>query len=130
MSETAMNAARMIDMLPDSDQHLAYELIKKLVLAWDPDFTKLTPEEAKLLNEAENDEFVDAEDIDWSQKAHKQKTRNCTKQFLVFASGGYRSSVRVLSKKAMPKAPGPTWVPMTQPIWRTSRSSCCRLSRR
>ena len=67
MSETAMNAARMIDMLPDSDQHLAYELIKKLVLAWDPDFTKLTPEEAKLLNEAENDEFVDAEDIDWSQ---------------------------------------------------------------
>ena len=67
MSETAMNAARMIDMLPDSDQHLAYELIKKLVLAWDPDCTKLTPEEAKLLNEAENDEFVDAEDIDWSQ---------------------------------------------------------------
>ena len=48
MSETAMNAARMIDMLPDSDQHLAYELIKKLVLAWDPDFTKLTTEEAKL----------------------------------------------------------------------------------
>ena len=67
MSETAMNAARMIDMLPDRDQHLAYELIKKLVLAWDPDFTKQTPEEARLLNEAENDEFVDAEDIDWSQ---------------------------------------------------------------
>ena len=52
MSETAMNAARMIDMLPDSDQHLAYELIKKLVLAWDPDFTKLTTEEAKQLEEA------------------------------------------------------------------------------
>ena len=38
---------------------MIHKLIKKLVLAWDPDFTKLTPEEAKLLNEAEN--------IDWSQ---------------------------------------------------------------
>lgn len=46
---------------------MIHKLIKKLVLAWDPDFTKLTPEEAKLLNEAENDEFVDSEDIDWSQ---------------------------------------------------------------
>lgn len=46
---------------------MIHKLIKKLVLAWDPDFTKLTPEEAKLLNEAENDEFADAEDIDWSQ---------------------------------------------------------------
>lgn len=46
---------------------MIHKLIKKLVLAWDPDFTKLTPEEVKLLNEAENDEFVDAEDIDWSQ---------------------------------------------------------------
>ena len=43
---------------------MIHKLIKKLVLAWDPDFTKLTPEEAKLLNEAENDEFVDAKDID------------------------------------------------------------------
>ena len=66
MSEIAMNAARMIDMLPDSDQHLAYELIQKLVLAWDPDFTKLTPEEAKDLKEAEKSGFVDADQIDWA----------------------------------------------------------------
>ena len=46
---------------------MIHKLIKKLVLAWDPDFTKLTPEEAKLLHEAENDQFVDAEDIDRSQ---------------------------------------------------------------
>ena len=32
MSEIAMNAAHMIDMLPDPDKNLAYELIKKLVL--------------------------------------------------------------------------------------------------
>lgn len=67
MSDIAMNAAHMIDMLPDTDQHLAYELIKKLVLAWDPDFTKLTPDEAKKLQDAEESGFVDAEEIDWSK---------------------------------------------------------------
>lgn len=41
--------------------------IEQDVLAWDPDFTKLTPEEARLLNEAENGEFVDADEIDWSK---------------------------------------------------------------
>ena len=67
MSEIAMNAAHMIDMLPDPDKNLAYELIKKLVLAWDPDFTKLTAEEAKQLEEAETSGFVDAKEIDWSK---------------------------------------------------------------
>ena len=71
MSETAMNAARMIDMLPDSDQHLAYELIKKLVLAWDPDFTKLTTEEAKQREEAKDSGFVEAEESDWSKIGHE-----------------------------------------------------------
>ena len=47
MSNMAMEAARLMDMLPESDQNFAYEFIKKLVRAWDPDFTKLTPEEAK-----------------------------------------------------------------------------------
>ena len=65
MSEIAMNAAHMIDMLPDPDKNLAYELIKKLVLAWDPDFTKLTTEEAK------DSGFVDAEEIDWSKIGHE-----------------------------------------------------------
>jgi hypothetical protein len=31
-------------MLPADKQRFAYEFIKKLVLAWDPDFTKVTPE--------------------------------------------------------------------------------------
>ena len=69
MSEIAMNAAHMIDMLPDPDKNLAYELIKKLVLAWDPDFTKLTTEEAKQLEEAErnfqNGDVVNHDEIDW-----------------------------------------------------------------
>ena len=46
---------------------------------------------------------------------------------LVFANKFY-SSTSSLSKNAMPNAPGPVWVPMTQPIWRTSGASRCRLS--
>ena len=45
----------MIEMLPDNDKDLAYELIKKLVLAWDPDYTKLTPSERKRLEEVKAD---------------------------------------------------------------------------
>ena len=67
MSNMAMEAARLMDMLPESDQNFAYEFIKKLVRAWDPDFTKLTPEEARRVDEAETGEFIDARDIDWSK---------------------------------------------------------------
>ena len=60
-----MEAARMMEMLPEADQNFAYEFIRKLVLAWDPDFTKLTPEEARRLAEAEKSGFVDERDVDW-----------------------------------------------------------------
>lgn len=66
MSEKAMEAARMMDMLPEADQNFACELIKKLVLAWDPDFTKATPQEAKEMAEAEAGGFVDESEIDWN----------------------------------------------------------------
>ena len=43
---------------------------KRLVLAWDPDFTKVTPHEAAAIEQArleyERGEFVREEDIDWS----------------------------------------------------------------
>ena len=65
MSKVAMDIARMIDMLPESEQLFAQEFIKRLVLAWDPDFTKLTPDEAKALEEAEKGEFFKASEIDW-----------------------------------------------------------------
>ena len=60
-----MEAARLMDALPESDQEFAYEFIKKLILAWDPDFTKVTPAEAKEIEEAEKSGFVDSDDIDW-----------------------------------------------------------------
>jgi len=65
MSDVVMDAARLMDMLPDDDKRFAYEFIKKLVLAWDPDFTKVTSEEAKHIAEAENSGFIDEADIDW-----------------------------------------------------------------
>lgn len=66
MSDKTIQIAEMVDMLPEQDQSLAYELIKKLVLAWDPDFTKLTASEHKRLEEAEEDtEYISIDDIDW-----------------------------------------------------------------
>ena len=35
----------MIDMLPEKEQNLAYELIKRMVLAWDSDYTKVIQQE-------------------------------------------------------------------------------------
>ena len=69
MSDLAQKTASMLDMLPDQEQQLAYELLKRLVLAWDPDFTKLTPAEARALEEAEaqiaRGETVSDDEIDW-----------------------------------------------------------------
>ncbi|MEE1280965.1 MAG: hypothetical protein UHK60_01740 [Acutalibacteraceae bacterium] len=65
MSEKTMQIAEMVDMLPEQDQNLAYELIKKLVLAWDSDFTKVTPSERKQINEAENSGYISESEIDW-----------------------------------------------------------------
>lgn len=67
MSEKAAAAARLMNMLPESEQAFAYELIKKLVRAWDPDYTRLTPQEALELNEAEESGFVDEGDVDWDK---------------------------------------------------------------
>ena len=48
---------------------IRYELIKKLVLAWDPDYTKVTPSEAAALQEAEknfeNGEYYTDSEINW-----------------------------------------------------------------
>lgn len=65
MSNKTKQIAEMIDMLPEQEQNLACEMLKRIVLAWDPDFTKVTPEEAKQLEEAENSGYIDESDIDW-----------------------------------------------------------------
>ena len=65
MSEKTMQIAEMLDMLPEKEQNFAYELMKKLVLAWDPDFTKLTPDEKKRLEKAEKSGYISENEIDW-----------------------------------------------------------------
>lgn len=65
MSDLALKTAELVELLPESEQSFAYELMKKLVLAWDPDFTRLTTAEAANLRIAEQDEYLDAEEIDW-----------------------------------------------------------------
>ena len=52
MAPIAKQIADMVEILPERDQNLAFELVKKLVLAWDPDYTKLTPAEELELNQA------------------------------------------------------------------------------
>ena len=65
MSERTLQMAEMLEMLPENDQNLAFEIIRKLVLAWDPDFTKVTPADRQRIAKAENSGFVSDSDIDW-----------------------------------------------------------------
>ena len=65
MSSIVKEAARLMDILPESDKQFAYEFIKKMVLAWDPDFTKVTADEAERIEDAFQSGFVDEADIDW-----------------------------------------------------------------
>lgn len=57
-------------MLPETGKMLAYEIIKKLVLAWDPDYTKLTALERKELEkikrEVNNGETIDFNHGHWN----------------------------------------------------------------
>lgn len=70
MSVVSKQIIDMLDMLPESEQQLAFELIKRMVLAWDSDFTKLTSAERERLTKAEeeinNNETVNHLDIDWN----------------------------------------------------------------
>ena len=66
MAPMAQEIAKMVDMLPEQDQNLAYELVRRLVLAWDPDYTKVTPEEKAHIQKAEESGFISEQDIDWN----------------------------------------------------------------
>ncbi|MBU5470162.1 hypothetical protein KQI85_07240 [Falcatimonas sp. MSJ-15] len=69
MNATVEKARDLLEVLPDDEQKFALEFIKKLVLAWDPDYTKVTKSEAERLDRAmeefKNGEVVDSEDINW-----------------------------------------------------------------
>ncbi len=66
MSTATREIVDLMEILPESEQNFALEFVKKLVLAWDPDFTKLTPAERKELDEAMADrETIPHDAIDW-----------------------------------------------------------------
>lgn len=69
MEEFVMNTliadtTSMLKELPVSEQKLAYEFVKRLVLAWDPDYTKVTPSEALDIEKAEK-EYKNGEYIEY-----------------------------------------------------------------
>lgn len=49
MTKTIEQTISLLEMLPDKEQNLALAFVKRLVLAWDPDYTKLTPTEQEKL---------------------------------------------------------------------------------
>jgi precorrin isomerase len=57
----------MVDMLPKDEQDLAYEILRRMILAWDPDYTKATPIEAAAMEqglaEYKQGEAVSLDDI-------------------------------------------------------------------
>ena len=55
MNATTKKTIELMQLLPESDQSLVLEIVKKLVIAWDPDYTKTTPDEARALEEAEKE---------------------------------------------------------------------------
>ncbi|MCI8377035.1 MAG: hypothetical protein HFH72_00750 [Lachnospiraceae bacterium] len=69
MSTTTKQVIDLMEILPESEQNFALEFIRKLVLAWDPDFTKVTPLERAEIEQAakeiENGETVLHDAINW-----------------------------------------------------------------
>ena len=66
MSTATKEVIDLMEILPESEQNFALEFIKKLVLAWDPDYTKLTPSERESLEEALADtETMTHDEINW-----------------------------------------------------------------
>lgn len=67
MSELQTQTIEMIKMLPEDDLSIVNALIKRLVLLWDPDFTKTTPTEKKTIDNAiqeiRNGEYYTEEEV-------------------------------------------------------------------
>lgn len=69
MSERTKELFQIVDSLPETEKNLIDEMIRRVILAWDPDFTKLTPEEAAVLRQSEQEretgEVFSESDINW-----------------------------------------------------------------
>ena len=69
MTQIVKESLKMLEILPEREQEFASQFIKRLVIAWDPEFAKLSCEERKRLEDAEkrmdNGEYIKDSDIEW-----------------------------------------------------------------
>ena len=70
MNHTIQECVYLLELLPEKEQELALTFIQKLVLAWDPNYTKVSINEKNALNMAEqelkNKETTLHNEIDWN----------------------------------------------------------------
>lgn len=61
-----------VDALPAGDRAAVYHLVQRLIVAWDSDYTRLTPQEEKRhekgKRQIENGEFFAHDEIDWDKE--------------------------------------------------------------
>jgi hypothetical protein len=69
MNEATTQIVNMFEMLPKEEQQFAYEMLKRIVLAWDPDFSKMTFSENENyelgLKQVISGECLFDDEIDW-----------------------------------------------------------------
>ena len=70
MSNNTKQLINLYEILPETDQQMLLELTKKLLIAYDPDYTKLLPNEKSDLEEALDDlkqgvNIDDGSSIEW-----------------------------------------------------------------
>lgn len=67
LKAATLHTAELLDILPDEDVSMVNALVKKLIIAWDPNFTKLTAREREILEtsdlEMKNGDFISEEDF-------------------------------------------------------------------
>lgn len=62
MTQVVQESVRMLEMLPESKQEHASWFIRRLVLAWDPDFAGRAEAAEQRINSGE---YVKDSDIEW-----------------------------------------------------------------
>lgn len=55
MNSLVSQTAEMLAMLPENEVLLINELVKHLIKEWDPDFTKVTPGEAEIIDKSDKE---------------------------------------------------------------------------
>lgn len=67
MSTSTRTLLETVEFLPDTEQALIAELVKRIILAWDPNFTKVTAMEKASIDEGlrqiENGETISMEEL-------------------------------------------------------------------